>query len=122
MKIGDKTRWEDVVSLREYIESKLHDRDEAIRLAAKILDVRLDQMNEFRAQINAERGEYMTRREHQIIEAKFDTQIQNLQHQVTEIQGRTKGSEVTMSKIYAAIGAFGAVVAIIMVLVERVFH
>ncbi len=49
------------VALRHYIESLLLERDKALTLSREVIDNRLERMNEFRDQIERERGEYLTR-------------------------------------------------------------
>ena len=68
---GDRNA-HDIVSLREHIEAllkeyqKAHAKEHAmlidsVRLAREALDVRLESMNEFRAQILSERGSMVTK-------------------------------------------------------------
>lgn len=51
----------DIVTLREYIESRLEAVTATMNASDKALEVRLAAMNELRDQINAERGQYVTR-------------------------------------------------------------
>jgi hypothetical protein len=61
---------QEAVTLRELIEqwqeqhNEVHKSERLERdLAVRVQDGRLEMMNEFRAQINSERGEYVTRKE-----------------------------------------------------------
>lgn len=47
--------------------------------------------------------------------------LSSLQNQYSALQGRTAGSEITIGKVYGAIGAIGAVLGIIVLLANGVF-
>jgi anti-sigma-K factor RskA len=47
------------VSLREYIERILEERDKAVQVAYRNLEQRLDKLNELRAEVQQDRGQFL---------------------------------------------------------------
>jgi hypothetical protein len=47
------------VSLREYIERIFDERDKAVQVAWRTMEMRLDKLNELRAEVTADRGQFL---------------------------------------------------------------
>jgi hypothetical protein len=76
---------------------------EALRLASEDISRRLSEMNQFRAQLEKERSEYVPRTEHELLAERI---------KVLEI---ARGEQTGKSAAYASIAAFvGIVAAIVM--------
>lgn len=115
--------------------------EKAITKAEIATDKRFESMNEFRQSLSDLSGTMATRREMEAsvtelkgIAAENSKQIaelrsrldvgpaglSSLQNQYSALQGRTQGSDITMGKIYGAVGAAGAILGIIVLLTNGV--
>jgi len=103
-----------VATLKEYIETRLHDREHALRelansnrtaielvavanqraidLAAEDLARRLESMNEFRDQINTERRDYLRRDFFDTIMSTFDRRFDDITTRLALIEGGSLAS------------------------------
>jgi polyhydroxyalkanoate synthesis regulator phasin len=82
---------DEAVSLRDYIDTRIkavEDRFASVErstdIAANTVDKRLENMNEFRSQLNEQASHFITRTEHDVLEAR----IQAIERSVANIQGR----------------------------------
>lgn len=104
----------------------------ALGLAREIQTYKDEKANELREQINSERNIYATKNE--LLTAissltdKLDALEKNMDNQLKSIfgtqnisQGKSLGTEITIGKIYAAIGAVGAILAIIFLVANNTF-
>jgi hypothetical protein len=66
------------VSLRTYIEMKISDLEKASDLAAENLKIRLDSLNEWRAQNKDEREKYLPREEYELQHSYLSEKIDSL--------------------------------------------
>lgn len=64
--------WDNFVSLKDYFESQLRDRDRAIEIAQRSMEKRLDGMNEFRDALKDAQSSFITRREHELLLEDID--------------------------------------------------
>jgi CHASE3 domain sensor protein len=100
------------VTLREYIEKIMDERFEsaerALDISTKVLDLRLEAMNELRDQINNERGRYLTREtfdqsrdQARIDMEKVDKRMRDQENAMSNLQGRmtTMGFAITVGLI-----------------------
>ncbi len=83
------------IPLRDYIEQrwKTHKREHAQERAALLdaranIDRRLEGMNELRAQISSERGEYLTRTEYEAKHEALIARINALEQARSNVEGR----------------------------------
>jgi len=113
------------------MEQRFIDQDKAVQaalLAAKeavlkaevASEKRFESVNEFRGQLSDQTNTFMPRTEAEQRTSALAEKISDLTDRVNKAEGATKGSEVTIGKIYAAIGAVGAILAIIVLLASRV--
>lgn len=75
------------VPLQEYLEAKLDSIQEQIAHTAIDLNRRLEAMNDFRAQIQSERGEYVRRDALDIMLTDLTTRLQHLERWLAMIVG-----------------------------------
>ncbi len=125
------------------VKIALDSSEKAIIKAEIATDKRFHAMNEFRKALTELSTTMSTRREmeasvgelkHNISQLNEQTAelrsrldvgpagLSSLQNQYSTMQGLTRGSEITIGKIYAGIGAVGAILAIVVVLVNGVFN
>lgn len=115
---------------------------EAVTKAETSTERRFESVNEFRAALSDQSASLVSRNEveqlaksltekidelgKQLVELRSRLDVGNpvvstIQQQLAANQGMLQGSAVTMSKIYAAIGAVGAILGIIILLANQVF-
>ena len=127
------------VSLREYIEQRLHDvdratelrkesvdarvagiekaidlrlggMDKAQELASNVLEARLEAMNEFRAAMGDQCGHYITREYYEARHGTLETQIAMLNEARAEGRGKASMTAVYVAWLFGAIGIIMGVV------------
>jgi len=139
-----------VGTLKEYIETRLRDREEALReltnsnkvaielvaaanqrainLAAEDLARRLESMNQFRDQINDERRDYLRRDFFETIIGGFDRRFEELASRLTVVESTRIGAREHQIAgresfgIWIAIGSLIVSVAIVIVTLLVLFH
>lgn len=101
--------------IERWIRAELEGRDKANALALRELERRLDEMNELRRQITAERGIYLTRE-------MYDQKHDELEGLVAEVSGRLAviegGNIVKAGTITWALAGLGIVITIVVVLIN----
>lgn len=75
------------VPLREYLEAKLDAIQEQISRTARDLERRLNDMNEFRAQIQNERAEYVRRETLDMLVKSLSDRLGNIERRLSYIVG-----------------------------------
>lgn len=125
----------DLVSLRDYIERRLSDMEalngerfksskeavatalssakEAVVKAEIATEKRFESVNEFRGQLNDQAATLMSRREYLGTHEAMLEKIDIINGRLNRMEGTTKGSEITMGRIYGAIAALGIILGII---------
>lgn len=116
------------VTLREYIEMLIEQRDKALKLEADValraqeraeatLNARLEGMNEFREQLRAQAGTFATHKEVELKLDAVDTRIRagnkELEIQLCAIDDRTKVLENLLANYQGRLWAVGAAVTVI---------
>ena len=99
----------DVVSLREFIESRIREVENALSASRESLNARLNSMNEFRRQIESERTYFVPRGEYQIAKESQDKAIHDLQ-----LARANQDGKASQSSVYGAyvVAVFGWLIAI----------
>lgn len=119
------------VSMRDYLDARMLDlwralderqrlnealvtsQEQAIKVARQALEQRLEGMNEFRAQLTRQAGEFASR---EMLEARFAS----LSDRIDGNSDRVQGLELRIAYYVGAAGVLGAIVAVIgQVLVGR---
>jgi len=103
---------DNIVSLREYVDTLLlgykraHEKEhellnQNIVLARDALDVRLEHMNEFRAQVLSDRGEFVNKDKFDLTHAALIDRVSQLERDSAAFRGRMLGigSAVTVMLI-----------------------
>ena len=85
----------------------------ALQLAREIQTYKDEKANELREQINSERGLYATKSDVENVVREMGATIKPLAEYVTSQTGRSAGVGAVYGWIIAAIGAVGAIVAIL---------
>lgn len=118
-----------VDTLKEYTEQRFTDQDKAVQaalLAAKeavikaetATEKRFEATNEFRQQLSDQTNTFLPRPEYNAQHKALEEKVYIL----TERMNQDKGGEVNMGKIYAAIGALGAILGIVVLLANGFFN
>lgn len=84
----------DSISLREYIDKCMADLKEAMDKLENSMSHRLESVNQFREQLNVERGTFVTK---EVLDAKMETMvsarssaIEKVEHDVEQIKSRVE--------------------------------
>jgi len=102
-------RYADALEARSRAEALRHEAGDAkIQKASEVLDYRLEEMNNFRAQINQERTEYLRREMYERDHAGLADRVKILEIARGEQTGRT--------------AAFASMVALLVIVVQVVLH
>lgn len=128
---NDKAVQAALVSQEKAVAAALAATKEAVSKAEAASEKRFESVNEFRQTLSDQTASFLPRPEydanHKALEDKIETQcqalsdkIQGLTDRVNTATGQARGSEITMSKIYAAIAAVGAILAIVVLMANNV--
>ena len=103
MKHTNNSNHKDLVTLREYLESKLEAQEKALNLARDLLNVRLEGMNEFRADLQRLEGSFLTRMQFDAMMTKYDLEIKSLNKSRDETKGKADSFLVYIGWVLAII-------------------
>ena len=92
------------VTIKEYLESKIEGIAVATTLASKILEKRLDGMNEFRNALKDQAANFITRAELESTLAKITLDVQNLRDFKSTLEGKASQGSVYISYAINIIG------------------
>ncbi len=108
MEVGFR-RCADALDAQARAENLRHEAGDAkIQKASQVLDYRLEEMNNFRAQINQERAEYLRREMYDREQAALAERVKILEIARGEQTGRT--------------AAYASMVALVVIVVQVVLH
>jgi hypothetical protein len=93
----------EIVSLREYLESRLEAIQATMTATDKSMEIRLNAMNELRDQINQERGRYITKDEHEPTHQRLESDVRDLRESRAELAGKASMTSVYWTGLMAAL-------------------
>ena len=105
--------YKDGVTLKEYIESRLDATEKATELAAKLLDTRLESMNEFRAAMRDQINQFVMRSECGIRKQSVDNDIRILREYKAALEGKASHLYVSITLIIALLSLFVGVIGLL---------
>ena len=91
----------EVVTLKEYIETRMAALEKATCLAAEALERRLESMNEFREALKNQSGTFVTRSELDAVKDKYEGQLGSLLKSRDETAGKASQSSVNINLVLA---------------------
>lgn len=94
---------------------------EAVLKAEAASEKRFESVNEFRATLSDQTNTLMPRQEYTVQHKALEDKLTDLTNRLNKSDGVKQGSEVTIGKIYAAVGVVAAIVGIIVLLVDNIF-
>lgn len=100
-----------------WVRAEFEGRDKANIVALRELERRLDEMNELRRQITAERGIYMTREMYDQKHDELEHLVGQLTAKVSTIEG---GNIVKASTITWALASLGLAITVVVVLINLI--
>lgn len=123
----DKEFHEHLVSARQETHAALDSADKAIHKQELAIEKRFDGVNEFRAQLSDQAQTFMPRKESDVrmdaITEKIDVNAERLNALQLQLssrldlnQGQAAGQRLTTSNLYAAVGALGGILTIIIII------
>lgn len=110
-----------VDTLKEYFEQRFTAQEKAVKTANEASEKRFDAVNEFRGQLGDQVRTFLPRTEYDARHETLENRVSELTDRLNRSDGKVQGTDITMGKIYAAIGAVGAILAIIVLLSNQVF-
>lgn len=109
----EKTLCAKILALERAVSKAYSSSERALDKAELIVDRRLESMNEFRAAMKDQAGEFLTRKEHQVQLASITDKLDALQARLDKSEGRGGGMQALWGWIAAAISTLGALVALV---------
>lgn len=106
--------YRDGVSLREYLESRISAIEKASDLAAKLLDVRLESMNEFRAAMKDQSSQFINRNEYEARRQTVDGDIRTLREYKAALEGKASQFFAIITLVVALLSLFIGLAGIIL--------
>jgi hypothetical protein len=100
------------------VQNALASAKDAVSKAETATEKRFDSVNEFRAQLNDQTVNLLTRREYEDAHANLLDKIQALTDRFNTSQGQGIGSDITKSDIYRALAIAVSVIGLIVALVH----
>lgn len=95
---------------------------EAVNKAETANERRFDAVNEFRGQLNDQANTFLPRSEYSARHETLENRVSEITDRLNRSEGQSKGSEITMGRIYAAIAAVGVILGILVLLANNVFN
>ena len=102
----------DVDTLKEHIDRILGEQEKAREIAKGEVDRRLDQMNELRDQIDAERGRYLSVERYEDRHRELERTISAHESRLSNLEGGNQIKASTVTWVLAVLGLFVTVVVI----------
>ncbi len=91
------------ISLEKHFESRIAALEKSIDSTARVLDRRLEGMNEFREALKDQASKFITRSELSIIFERIDADIRLLREYKSIMEGKASQNSVAISYIISAI-------------------
>lgn len=114
----DKLREADQRALAAALQAVKEDNEKK----AVAMEKRFDSVNEFRNALSDQTNSFLPRPEYSANHKALEDKIQALTDRMNLNNGATKGSEITIGKIYAAVYFVGALLGILVLLSNGVFN
>ena len=113
-----------VDTLKEHFEQRFQDSDKAVQAALQATkeavlkaevatEKRFESVNEFRAQLADQSSNLMPRSEYTVQHKALEDKISELTDRFNQSEGANKGSQITKGTMFAAIGALGTILGIV---------
>lgn len=98
----------------------LQSAKEAVTKAEAATEKRFESVNEFRAALADQSNTLLTRNEYSTNHQNVIDKIDDVAKRIAAIESQARGSQLTIGKIYAAIGALGAILTMIVLLANGI--
>lgn len=100
--------------LREYLDAKIDGIDQATKLAATMMERRLDGMNEFRETLKDQASRFATRAEMDEVKDRIEADLRVLRESRALLEGKASQKSVTAVMVVSAIGFVISVLGIML--------
>ena len=108
----------DLISLREYIDTRLSSMDRALELATRALDKRLDGMNEVRDTLRDQAVTFVTKSECNPIKLNLMEEVKQLREARIEMKAKADQASVNLAIAISLVSAFLAGVGFVLRLLK----
>ena len=102
-----------IVTLREYVEEKFAAQEKATEFFQRMLDDRLEGMNEFRADLRRQAADLITRREVMVFIDRLIEDIRSLRESRANAEGKASQLSVYITFLFALLGLIVATASLI---------
>lgn len=100
----DKCEWQDAVSLKEYLESRIDAVKDSITTAQIAMEKRLEGMNEFRETLRDQASKLVTRAELDSRDALINSDIRVLREAKATLDGKASQFSLAVAMVLAIAG------------------
>ena len=101
------------VTLRELIEQRFQSMETALELSAKVMEARLERLNELRETLESYMKESVTRPECGILHKKLDEDVRMLRESKAMLEGKASQLSVNITMALAIIGIVVSIIAML---------
>lgn len=108
------------VAQEKAIGAALTATQEAIGKSDTATEKRFESVNEFRKTLSDQTGTFLPRPEYSAQHKALEDRVTDLTNRMNLTAGEKQGSDITIGKIYAAIGVVGAILGILVLLANNV--
>jgi hypothetical protein len=108
-----------LVTLKEYVDSRLAALDKAVIVAAALMDKRLDGMNEFRDALRDSQSQNFTRKEHDIYREGVERDLRSLREFKATIDAKASQSSMNIAMVLSVLAFLVGVMDIILRMVVK---
>jgi hypothetical protein len=103
--VGIKLTDRDIITLREYVDSRFSSLDKSIELARQQMEKRLDGMNEIREALRVQAGRFVTKDECLPIKAQLLDEVRALREFRVEMKSKADQQSVNIAIAVAVVSA-----------------
>jgi len=99
--------------LKEYFESRFKAMETALALAERILNARLEHMNDVKGQLKDQANSFLTRQEYILMHDRLVSDVQQLREFKSTLEGKASQKSVATAYLIAGFGLILSVVSLI---------
>jgi len=105
---------------REYYDSQHQADREALDLASKIIEQRLEVLNEWKATVTDFRSIFVTKAEWELRHGQVVEDIRAMRELQAELRGKATQTQVTWAYVFSAVATFIGLVGLVLAFIDRI--
>ena len=103
----------EAVTLRDYVDMRLSEQEKARCAAQQAMELRLENMNEFRNQLREQAGKFFTKEEHNAFMKATDADIRTLRDFMKTMEGKANQSSVNVAYIISGFSLLLTIISLV---------